>query len=37
MKIAVLGATGWIGSTIVQQATKRGLEVVSIVRDAASN
>ena len=35
MKIAVLGATGWIGSTIVQQATKRGLEVISIVRDAA--
>lgn len=35
MKVAVLGATGWIGSTIVQQATKRGLEVVSIVRDAA--
>lgn len=31
MKVAVLGA----GSTIVQQATKRGLEVVSIVRDAA--
>lgn len=35
MKVAVLGATGWIGSTIVQQATKRSLEVVSIVRDAA--
>ena len=35
MKIAVLGATGWIGSTIVQQATKRGLEVISIVRDTA--
>ncbi|MDU0353728.1 NAD(P)-dependent oxidoreductase [Paraglaciecola aquimarina] len=35
MKIAVLGATGWIGSTIVEQASKRGHDVISIVRDAA--
>lgn len=35
MKIAVLGATGWIGSTIVEQATKRGFDVISVVRDAA--
>lgn len=33
MKVAILGATGWIGSTMVEQATKRGIEVTSIVRD----
>lgn len=34
MKIAVLGATGWIGSHIVAQAISRGHEVVALVRDA---
>jgi uncharacterized protein len=33
MKIAVLGATGWVGSAIVEQAKRRGHDVVSIVRD----
>ncbi|MGP1835006.1 NAD(P)-dependent oxidoreductase [Shewanella frigidimarina] len=35
MKLAVLGATGWIGGTIMQQAISRGHEVVAIVRDAS--
>jgi uncharacterized protein len=35
MKIAILGATGWIGSHIVAEAVKREHEVVSIVRDPA--
>ncbi|AZG72282.1 NAD(P)-dependent oxidoreductase [Shewanella livingstonensis] len=35
MKLAVLGATGWIGSTIMQQAISRGHEVVAVVRDAS--
>lgn len=35
MKIAVLGATGWIGSHITQEATSRGHEVVAIVRDTS--
>ncbi|MBB1272423.1 NAD(P)-dependent oxidoreductase [Psychromonas sp. SR45-3] len=33
MKLAILGATGWIGSHILEQAVKRGHEVVSLVRD----
>jgi|TARA_R110000796_G_scaffold2159_8_gene8675 putative NADH-flavin reductase len=35
MKLAVLGATGWIGGTIMQQAISRGHEVVAVVRDAS--
>ncbi|WP_261883990.1 NAD(P)-dependent oxidoreductase [Vibrio pelagius] len=35
MKVAVLGATGWIGSHITQEATSRGHEVVAIVRDTS--
>ena len=35
MRIAVLGATGWVGSTVVAEAKSRGHEVVAIVRDAA--
>ncbi|CDU08367.1 Putative NADH-flavin reductase [Vibrio coralliirubri] len=34
MKIAVLGASGWIGSHIAQEAQARGHEVVAVVRDA---
>ncbi|MDE1324841.1 NAD(P)-dependent oxidoreductase [Vibrio aestuarianus] len=33
MKIAVLGASGWIGSHIVNEAKARGHEVVALVRD----
>ncbi|GAA4647878.1 NAD(P)-dependent oxidoreductase [Kistimonas scapharcae] len=32
MKIAVLGATGWIGSTIKQEALTRGHQVIAISR-----
>jgi putative NADH-flavin reductase len=35
MKLAVLGATGWIGGTIMQQAISRGHEVFAVVRDAS--
>lgn len=35
MKIAVLGASGWIGSHIAQEAQARGHEVVAVVRDAS--
>ncbi|CDU02553.1 Putative NADH-flavin reductase [Vibrio coralliirubri] len=35
MKIAVLGASGWIGSHIAQEAKARGHEVVAVVRDAS--
>jgi len=34
MKIAVLGASGWIGNHIVKEAKSRGHEVVALVRDA---
>ncbi|MCL1090076.1 NAD(P)-dependent oxidoreductase [Shewanella profunda] len=33
MKIAVLGATGWIGSAILKEALSRGHEVTAFVRD----
>ncbi|MCD9468056.1 NAD(P)-dependent oxidoreductase [Photobacterium iliopiscarium] len=33
MKIAVLGASGWIGNHIVKEAKSRGHEVVALVRD----
>ena len=35
MKIAVLGASGWIGSHIAKEAASRGHEVVAIVRDSS--
>ncbi|WP_418358201.1 MULTISPECIES: NAD(P)-dependent oxidoreductase [Shewanella] len=35
MKLAVLGATGWIGSTITHEAISRGHEVIAVVRDAS--
>ncbi|MEZ8677276.1 NAD(P)-dependent oxidoreductase [Vibrio splendidus] len=35
MKIAVLGASGWIGSHIAQEAQSRGHEVIAVVRDAS--
>lgn len=33
MKVAVLGASGWIGSHILAEAKARGHEVVALVRD----
>lgn len=35
MKIAVLGATGWVGSALVTEAKARGHDVIAIVRDPA--
>lgn len=35
MKIAVLGASGWIGSHIAQEAQSRGHEVIAVVRNAS--
>ncbi len=35
MKIALYGATGWVGSTIAKEALSRGHEVTAIVRDPA--
>lgn len=35
MKVAVIGATGWIGSHISEEALSRGHEVVAVVRDPA--
>ena len=35
MKIAVLGATGWVGSALVTEAKARDHEVIAIVRDPA--
>ncbi|WP_375056695.1 NAD(P)-dependent oxidoreductase [Zobellella sp. DQSA1] len=36
MKIAVLGATGWIGGTVAAEVQQRGHELVALVRDPAS-
>lgn len=33
MKVAVVGATGWIGSHILNEAKQRGHEVVALVRE----
>ncbi|MCH1929529.1 NAD(P)-dependent oxidoreductase [Shewanella sp. A25] len=33
MKIAVLGASGWIGGTLFNEALSRGHEVIALVRD----
>ncbi|WP_394246890.1 NAD(P)-dependent oxidoreductase [Vibrio profundi] len=33
MKIAVLGASGWIGNHIAQEASSRGHDVIALVRD----
>ena len=35
MKLAILGASGWIGSTIVEESLARGHEVIALVRDPA--
>lgn len=35
MKIAILGATGWIGSTIMGEALSRGHQVIAISRNAS--
>ncbi|ENM3753270.1 NAD(P)-dependent oxidoreductase [Vibrio cholerae] len=35
MKVAILGASGWIGSQLVAEAKMRGHEVVAVVRDPA--
>lgn len=34
MKLAIIGATGWIGSTLVAEAHSRGHEVIAIARDS---
>ncbi|WP_281556050.1 NAD(P)-dependent oxidoreductase [Thalassomonas sp. RHCl1] len=36
MKIAILGATGWIGSTIMSEALHRQHQVIAISRDAGN-
>lgn len=33
MKVAILGATGWIGRHLVHEAKSRGHEVIALVRD----
>lgn len=33
MKIAILGATGWIGGAILKEAQSRGHKVIALVRD----
>lgn len=33
MKLAILGASGWIGGTLLQEAKRRGHQVVALVRD----
>ena len=33
MKIAILGATGWIGGAILKEALSRGHQVTALVRD----
>jgi len=35
MKIALIGATGFVGSAILKEALNRGHEVTAIVRDTA--
>ncbi|MCD8523355.1 MAG: NAD(P)-dependent oxidoreductase [Saccharospirillaceae bacterium] len=35
MKIAIIGATGWIGSTLVAEAQSRGHDVIAIARDSS--
>ncbi|MBE7220610.1 MAG: NAD(P)H-binding protein, partial [Caulobacteraceae bacterium] len=35
MKLAVVGATGWIGSALVAEALARGHAVTAVVRDPA--
>jgi putative NADH-flavin reductase len=35
MKIAIIGAGGWLGSTIAREALGRGIEVTALGRDAA--
>lgn len=36
MKVAIIGATGFLGSHLVKEATTRGLEVTAIARNAES-
>lgn len=33
MKIAIVGAAGWLGNEVLQEAKKRGHEVIALVRD----
>lgn len=35
MKVAIVGASGWIGNHLVQEALSRGHDVVAMVRDPA--
>jgi putative NADH-flavin reductase len=37
MKIAILGASGWIGSTIASEALARGHQVISVGRNVQGN
>lgn len=34
MKVAIIGATGFVGTSLVKEATRRGLEVTAIARNA---
>ncbi|EPF2927968.1 NAD(P)-dependent oxidoreductase [Vibrio navarrensis] len=36
MKVAVLGASGWIGSQIVEEAVTRGHQVIALVRNPST-
>lgn len=36
MKLAIIGATGWIGSTLVAEAQSRGHDVIAIARDSSN-
>ncbi|MBE4579173.1 NAD-dependent dehydratase [Vibrio navarrensis] len=36
MKVAVLGASGWIGSQIVEEAVTRGHQVIALVRNPSA-
>lgn len=35
MKIAIIGAAGWIGNEVLQEAKSRGHEIIALVRDPA--
>ncbi|MCB2388403.1 NAD(P)-dependent oxidoreductase [Thalassolituus alkanivorans] len=36
MKLAIIGATGWIGSTLVAEAQSRGHDAIAIARDSSN-
>ena len=35
MKIAIVGAAGWVGNEVLQEAKRRGHELIALVRDPA--